>query len=89
MDSYIERDVEVQQAVLIACAKGLEEKVADLAAFAIFEDGQNPHDLVDPIIKAGCKLEHGGHQLFEANFGLATYYFVGRKEKLLDEIRCW
>ncbi len=63
-------------------------RLEGLADFFIKEDGQNPFELVEPILTAGAKVGFViGHDLFEADDGSTTYYFAGRKGELLKRIQ--
>lgn len=92
MKSLIKRDEEVQAAAdEVKAAFGEDGTDYDLlctiAAFVILEDGQNVYDLVEPILKAGARMEFASDDLFETYDGSSSYYFVGRKPAVIEKIR--
>lgn len=91
-DDYdpVERDPEIdvvfQAAVAAGCDFNVFHQAADFTITATF-DGENPFDLVGPIIRAGHKMEHTGAQLYVVEDDVASYYFVGRKPAVIEKLR--
>lgn len=91
-DDYdpVERDPEIDEAFQAAINSGCDfntfHHAADFTITATF-DGENPFDLVGPIIRAGHKMEHNGAQLYVVEDDDASYYFVGRKPAVIEKIR--
>lgn len=86
---HIEQGTPVQTAVREALEQGVDiAKLMELSDFYVMDDGQNPYDLIQPILRAGHKMEFNSHQCHEAydSNSEITYYFVGREEELVAQI---
>lgn len=87
--SLIVRDSDIQAAVEAFTEADPDNylRLQGFADFYIYEDGHNPYSLIEPIIVAGAKMEFNGDSLFEATAAHFGFYFVGRKDGVLESIR--
>jgi hypothetical protein len=85
----VERDADVQAAFNLLTQTLDFNAIAPHADFVITAtfDGENPFDLVGPILRAGHKMEFNGHQCFVVEDSDASYYFVGRKDAVIEKLR--
>ncbi len=85
----VNRDNEVEAAVMEVYEADPDNylRLQGLADCSILEDGQNPFDLVEPLLSAGVRIAARADEIFAAFDGSSTYYFVGRKGEVIRSIK--